>query len=744
VGGAVTARWILLRDPALRPFSPQCKLIDADGNEGGYAVRRLTVFFVAIALIITATPAAAIDLSRGIMYDVPDDVMRIQFGRIPPSILTREDSLAMAAYRFTGDTVRILVIPVDWVDRPALYSRSTLDSLMFSHGAWPGGSVAEYFEEVSYGQVTVTGTVLPWFTAGTYSPYFNFESVLPAIDPTVDFSDYDGDGDGVPDVVVFLRSQTGMEDTGDPNDIWSYAYSYPIGYGPGPYDGVYISRWNTSPEAFPLRDTLAPIVFSGELTVNKIRVFAHESSHSLGLPDLYDYDDKLIVSTYTTPGDGNDHPFVDWCLMGYAGYGIMSIRTDPPTHLSGWCKKELGWNVPIVLNLASYNDLVIYNIETRQDSSLYKIPIDEAEGEYFLLEYRNPNSTAMFDKFDSDFSCYLWPALKYGNDPLERGLLISHVHDSLGANYHRINYGLPAYPHYTVAVEDAGYNPAFDYTHNPEGNVSDSAQWWYPYETRKAAVFTSEVPGKEVFGPTTTPNSDGYSGPTGIIVQVDSIVDDRLYVNISRADADGDGVADPLDNCPVTPNPGQENSDGDAMGDACDPCPFDSFNDIDGDSFCADVDNCPVTPNADQLDYDEDGVGDACDNCDSVSNWFQENADADAWGDSCDNCPNTYSETQENFDGDAWGDACDLCDAIALPTNIAILTGDATQDGTLTSSDIIYLVNHVFKSGPAPNPIPRVGDVNCDGVVTSADIIYMVIFVFKSGPSPCDICAPEI
>ena len=36
-------------------------------------------------------------------------------------------------------------------------------------------------------------------------------------------------------------------------------------------------------------------------------------------------------------------------------------------------------------------------------------------------------------------------------------------------------------------------------------------------------------------------------------------------------DADGDGVADAVDNCPEVANPDQLDSDGDGVGDACDP-----------------------------------------------------------------------------------------------------------------------------------------------------------------------------
>ena len=68
------------------------------------------------------------------------------------------------------------------------------------------------------------------------------------------------------------------------------------------------------------------------------------------------------------------------------------------------------------------------------------------------------------------------------------------------------------------------------------------------------------------------------------------------------------------------------------------------------------------------------------------------------------------------------------------------MTGDVDMSGTRTSSDIIYLVNYVFKGGAEPLPCAASGDCNCDGGVTSADIIEMVDHVFKGGPEPCDVC----
>lgn len=67
---------------------------------------------------------------------------------------------------------------------------------------------------------------------------------------------------------------------------------------------------------------------------------------------------------------------------------------------------------------------------------------------------------------------------------------------------------------------------------------------------------------------------------------------------------------------------------------------------------------------------------------------------------------------------------------------IAIVCGDANGDGAVNVGDAVYIVNYVFRGGPAPVPM-QAGDANGDGNVNVGDAVYIINFVFRGGPAPC-------
>ncbi len=61
--------------------------------------------------------------------------------------------------------------------------------------------------------------------------------------------------------------------------------------------------------------------------------------------------------------------------------------------------------------------------------------------------------------------------------------------------------------------------------------------------------------------------------------------------------------------------------------------------------------------------------------------------------------------------------------------------GDANNDGSVGVGDVVYIVNYVFKGGPAP-PILEAGDANCDGNINVGDAVFLINFIFNGGPPP--------
>lgn len=64
------------------------------------------------------------------------------------------------------------------------------------------------------------------------------------------------------------------------------------------------------------------------------------------------------------------------------------------------------------------------------------------------------------------------------------------------------------------------------------------------------------------------------------------------------------------------------------------------------------------------------------------------------------------------------------------------LRGDPNSDGVKNVSDVIFLINYLFKGGLPPVPL-ILGDLNCDNQVNISDVIYLINYLYRGGPAPC-------
>ncbi len=78
---------------------------------------------------------------------------------------------------------------------------------------------------------------------------------------------------------------------------------------------------------------------------------------------------------------------------------------------------------------------------------------------------------------------------------------------------------------------------------------------------------------------------------------------------------------------------------------------------------------------------------------------------------------------------------------VSIFMNLSIIVctskpGDANGSGVPDLTDVIYLVNYIFKGSTAPYPLCR-GDANGSGGNPNlSDLIYLINYVFKAGPAP--------
>jgi len=67
---------------------------------------------------------------------------------------------------------------------------------------------------------------------------------------------------------------------------------------------------------------------------------------------------------------------------------------------------------------------------------------------------------------------------------------------------------------------------------------------------------------------------------------------------------------------------------------------------------------------------------------------------------------------------------------------LAVSRGDADNNGSINVIDATFIINWLYKSGPAPEPDIALGDADCNGNLNVLDAVYIINYLYEGGPQP--------
>ncbi len=341
----------------------------------------------------------------GFMYPMPPDPAN-SLDYVPN---TYQAKLEASTQQVTG-TIDIAVLLVNFTNKGFSIPQTTINNKIFGDTT---STVKDYYQKNSYGKLTINGSTFGIFASSHNMEYYGEdlgdnidyanghpnrlvrETVLLAND-SVDFSNFDRDGNGIIDYIMVIHAGDGQETNSGYRDlIWSHYSSVSIQIT----SNLKIEDYTMAAETSPMG------------------IIAHELGHDIGhLPDLYDIDG-------TSDGIGK------WGMMSEGSWNGDPAGSNP-AHFCAWSKIKLGWITPIEVT-DPLLDKAIAQVET--NAVVYKLPIktsEEGEEEYFLVENRQQ--------------------IGYDSDLPGSGLLIWHIDESMSDNSNDL--------HRLVDLEEADNN----------------------------------------------------------------------------------------------------------------------------------------------------------------------------------------------------------------------------------------------------------------------------------------------
>jgi M6 family metalloprotease-like protein len=226
-----------------------------------------------------------------------------------------------------------------------------------------------YYNEVSYGKVSITGQVYGWYTINHPIGYYGHDKDKPGDDDNL--------GQLAKDAVAQLPSSVDLgpfkylvvvhagQDQADDqynvksDEIWSQCYC------------AVFPNYEQSEPVYTRGKTFTNYVFLSEF--NGVGTFAHEWGHLFGLPDLYD-----------TKGESSYVGF--WSLMDNGNSCCYNEAESTPSYIGGWGDALLGWLSPTVVESSVL--ISSYELKPLESPEAGAIMIPVSGSTYYFIEYR--------------------------------------------------------------------------------------------------------------------------------------------------------------------------------------------------------------------------------------------------------------------------------------------------------------------------------------------------------------------
>ncbi len=353
------------------------------------------------------------------------------------------------------------------------------DGLYFSGGvetSWGDTTVADFYEQESYGKLKLSGQVFDWYTAKHHRSYYDNKKAELIMEVAeyyraagMDFSEFDGDNDGMIDAIAyhFAGKVTSVR-----NSSWYGGVMYANSSGHGTIDGLNFKTMVQLPNAAGTKDLITTI--------------CHELMHTLGMPDLYSE-------------------------MSFVTFPTTDLMAQNENTINPYLKIMLGW-VDVVQVITENTENIRLDTYGRESAGGVAIVTDKYTGlfdEFYLVAYRyfepypyKPITTAVIWHIDArlteDGMAFQYQNLYYDPCPDK------NPHNK--GDYSAVPF-----------IEELSADANFDFV------LNNNLQW-------PAALDRSAFGENSILGPNSIPSSDTHDGRyTGI--QIHNFVEhDEKYL----------------------------------------------------------------------------------------------------------------------------------------------------------------------------------------------------------------------